>query len=164
MAHEKEIVDYSTGEIEKVNDSFVQLYTDKIPVLLEIMRENHTAGNLFLWLIQHMDKRNALVVSQSALAEALGLAKRTVQYSIIYLKNKKALTVLKSGNTNIYAINVQIAWKSKANGKDFALFDAAVYIAKSEQVGPLFNTELVGHATAKKPRKGSFLRTKESAE
>ncbi len=164
MAHEKEIVDYFTGEVESVNDNFVQLYIDKIPVLLEIMRENRTAGSLFLWLVQHMDKRNALVVSQTALSEALGLARRTVQYSIFYLKDKKALTILKSGNTNIYAINAQIAWKSTANGKKYALFDAAVYIAESEQEGPLFSTDLVGHAVVKKPKKGRSLRTKKPAE
>jgi hypothetical protein len=152
MAHEKEVVDFSTGEVEKVNDNFVQLYTDKIPVLLEIMRENRTAGNLFLWLIQHMDKRNALVVSQPALIEALGLSIRTIQYSVNYLKAKKALTILKSGNTNIYVINSQIAWKAKANGKSFALFDAAVYISAAEQEKPIFSTNLVGHAV-KKPKK-----------
>ncbi len=157
MTHEKEVVDYSTGEVENVNNNFVQLYIDKIPVLLEIMKENRTAGSLFLWLVQHMDKRNALVVSQTALSEALGLARRTLQYSIIYLKEKKALTVLKSGNTNIYAINAQIAWKSTANGKKYALFDAAVYIAESEQEGPLFNAQLVAHAV-QKPKKSRSLR------
>jgi hypothetical protein len=161
MAHEKEVVDYSTGEVEKVNDNFVQLYTDKIPVLLEIMREHRTAGSLFLWLVQHMDKCNALVVSQSALAEALGLARRTVQYSILYLKEKKALTVLKSGNTNIYAMNAQIVWKSKANGKNFALFNAAVYISEDEQDKPLFSTDLVGHAV-QKPKKVWPLHTKKA--
>jgi hypothetical protein len=157
MTHEKEVVDYSTGEVENVNNNFVQLYIDKIPILLEIMKENRTAGSLFLWLVQHMDKRNALVVSQTALSEALGLARRTLQYSIIYLKEKKALTVLKSGNTNIYAINAQIAWKSTANGKKYALFDAAVYIAESEQEGPLFNAQLVAHAV-QKPKKSRSLR------
>ena len=157
MTHEKEVVDYSTGEVENLNNNFVQLYIDKIPVLLEIMKENRTAGSLFLWLVQHMDKRNALVVSQTALSEALGLARRTLQYSIIYLKEKKALTVLKSGNTNIYAINAQIAWKSTANGKKYALFDAAVYIAESEQEGPLFNAQLVAHAV-QKPKKSRSLR------
>jgi hypothetical protein len=164
MTHEKEVVDYSTGEVENVNDNFVQLYIDKIPVLLEIMRENRTAGSVFLWLVQHMDKRNALVVSQTALSDALELSKRTVQYSILYLKDKKALTILKSGNTNIYAINAQIAWKSTANGKKYALFDAAVYIAESEQEGPLFSTDLVGHAVVKKPKKARPMRTKQPSE
>lgn len=57
---------------------------------------------------------------------------------------------MKSGSTNIYAVNAQIAWKSDANGKRYALFDAAVYISEAEQDKPLFSTQLVGHAEPKK--------------
>ncbi len=67
---------------------------------------------------------------------------------------------MKSGNTSIYAVNAQIAWKSDANGKRFALFDAAVYISETEQEGPLFSTDLVGHAVPKKAKKVKPLRTK----
>lgn len=153
MTHEKEITNYHTGEVEMVNDNFVQLYIDKLDLIIEMMSENPTATKVFTWLLKQMDKRNALVVSQSALAEALGLAVRTVQYSIVYLKEKKAVAVLKSGNTNIYAVNAQIAWKSDANGKKYALFDAAVYIAESEQDKPLFDTQLVGHAQLRPAKK-----------
>jgi hypothetical protein len=160
MAHEKEVTDFQTGEVKRLNNDFVQLYTDKIPVLLDIMRENRTAGNLFLWLIQHMDNRNALVVSQQALSEALGLGRTTVHYAVNFLKERKAMTVLKSGTTNIYVVNAQIAWKSTANGKDYALFDAAVYIASSEQEKPAFKTELTGHAVKKPAKSPKPLRTK----
>lgn len=153
MAHEKDIVDYQTGEVETVNDNFVQIYVDKLDLIMEMTGENHTAVKVFTWLIKHMDKRNALVVSQTALSEALGLSRRTVQYCVNYLKGKKALDILKSGNVNIYAVNAQIAWKSTAQGKRFALFDAAVYISEAEQDKPLFNTQLVGHAQSKPVKK-----------
>lgn len=159
MTHEKEITNYHTGEVETVNDNFVQLYIDKLDLIIEMMSENPTATKVFTWLLKQMDKRNALVVSQSALAEALGLAVRTVQYSIVYLKEKKAVAILKSGNTNIYAVNAQIAWKSDANGKKYALFDAAVYIADSEQDKPLFDTQLIGHAKPKALKKSNKLKT-----
>lgn len=158
MTHEKEVTNYHTGEVETVNDNFVQLYIDKLDLIIEMMSENPTATKVFTWLLKQMDKRNALVVSQSALAEALGLAVRTVQYSIVYLKEKKAVAILKSGNTNIYAVNAQIAWKSDANGKKYALFDAAVYIADSEQDKPLFDTQLIGHAKPKALKKSNKLK------
>lgn len=164
MAHEKEVTDYQTGEVETINDNFVQIYVDKLDLIIEMTGENHTAVKVFTWLIKHMDKRNALVVSQTALSEALGLSRRTVQYSVNYLKGKKALDILKSGNVNIYAINAQIAWKSTAQGKRFALFDAAVYISAAEQEKPIFSTDLVGHAVVKKPKKGRPLRTKQDPE
>lgn len=159
MTHEKQILNQETGEVEQVNDNFVQLYLDKLDLIIEMTSEHPSAVKVFTWIIKHMDRRNALVVSQPALAEALKLSVRSIQYCISYLKTKKALTVLKSGNTSIYAVNAQIAWKSDANGKRFALFDAAVYIAETEQEGPLFNTDLVGHAVVKKPKRGKPLRT-----
>jgi hypothetical protein len=84
----------------------------------------------------------------------MGMHRTTIFRSIGYLKDKKAVDIVKSGSTNIYAVNAQIAWKADANGKKYALFNAAVYIAHSEQQGdkPLFNTQLVGHAV-KKPVK-----------
>ncbi len=144
--HEKEITNYHTGEVETVNDNFVQLYVDKLDLIIEMTGENKTAVQVLTWILKHMDRRNALVVSQKALSEVFNVTERSIRYSIAYLKEKKALTILKSGNTNIYAVNAQLAWKSDANGKKFALFDAAVYIADSEQDKPLYDTNLVGHA------------------
>lgn len=153
MTHEKQVVDYHTGEVETMNDNFVQLYIDKLDLIIEMTGENPTAVKIFTWLLKQMDKRNALVVSQQALAEALGVGRTTVHYAVNYLKDKKAVAVFKSGSTNIYAVNAQIAWKSDANGKKYALFDAAVYIADSEQDKPLFDTQLIGHAQPKPTRK-----------
>lgn len=164
MAHEKQVPNIHTGEFEQLNDNFVQVYIDKLDLIIEMTGENPTAVKVFVWLLKHMDKRNALVVSQEALAEAMGMHRTTIFRSVNYLREKKAIDIVKSGSTNIYAINAQIAWKSDANGKRYALFDAAVYIAESEQEGPLFSTDLVGHAVVKKPRKGRPIRTKESSE
>lgn len=103
MAHEKEVTDYQTGEVETVNDNFVQLYVDKLDLIIEMTSENPTAVKIFTWLLKHMDKRNALVVSQPALAEAFNLSDRTIRSSISYLKGKKALSILKSG-TQIFML------------------------------------------------------------
>ena len=154
MAHEKEVVNYHTGEVDIVNDKFVQLYIDKLDLIIEMTGENSTAVKVFVWLLQHMDKRNALVISQEALAEAMGMHRTTIFRCTNYLKKKKAVDVVKSGSTNIYAVNAQIAWKSGANGKKYALFDAGVYIVDSEQNDrPLFDTQLVGHAQVRPVRK-----------
>jgi hypothetical protein len=153
MSHEKELVNYHTGEVELENDKFVQLYIDKLDLIIEMTGENPTAVKIFVWLLQHMDRRNALVISQEALAEAMKLHRTTIFRCTNYLKEKKALDIVKSGSTNIYAVNAQIAWKADANGKKYALFDAAVYITDSEQDKPLFDTQLVGHAKPRSPKK-----------
>ncbi|XWW46653.1 replication/maintenance protein RepL [Fibrella sp. USSR17] len=153
LYHLYKIPHYSTGEVELVNDKFVQLYVDKLDLIIQMTGENPTAVKVFVWLLQHMDKRNALVVSQEALAEAMGLHRTTIFRCTSYLKEKKAVDIVKSGNTNIYAVNAQIAWKADASGKKYALFDAAVYIADSEQDKLLFDTQLVGHAKVRPPKK-----------
>ena len=89
-----------------------------------------------------MDKQNAIIISQTAMAEATGYSRQTINKSIKYLVDKKVLAIFKSGFSNIYAINSQIVWRSNAKGKKYALFDARVYISKSEQ-DPIFSSEVV---------------------
>ena len=159
MAHEKDNIDFETGEVRRVNANFVQLYDDHLDLIMLMTKENPTALSIFLWIVKYMDNRNALVVSQQAIAESLGLHKNTVYLAVKYLKEKKALTVLRSSNTNIFAINAQIAWRDTADAKKFAHFDAKVYISESEQHEedgkPLFDTQLVGHIKPRPTKKRS---------
>lgn len=153
LSHQKRIIDFQTGEVKDVNDNFIQFYMDNIDLVTNMIGENPTAAKIFLWITKRMDNRGALVVSQQALAEALGLHRNTVGNCTAYLKEKKALAVFKSGSTNIYAVNAQIAWKNDVPSKQYALFDAKVYISRDEQEEkrPLFDTQLIAHAVEKKP-------------
>lgn len=164
MVHEKEQIDYLTGEIKKVNANFIQIYEDNVDLIIEIANENPTSVKIFLFLIKNMDDRNALVISQNALAEALNLHRNTIGNSVAYLKEKKALEILKSGNTNIYAINSELAWKSDANSKRYAHFTAKVYISASEQENnkALFRTELIGHSIKKIAKKRKKINSEEA--
>jgi biotin operon repressor len=152
MVHEKDKVDISTGEIKKVNANFFQIYKDNVDLLIEIGQNNKTALNIFLWIAKHMDDRNALVVSQETIAEQLKITTRTVRYAIANLKESKALTILKSGSTNIYALNSKIVWQDDAENKKYAHFTAKVYITEFEQEQPKIKTELFGHAIKKQSK------------
>lgn len=142
MKHESTKINFETGEITEVNANFVQVYVDKIDFITNLIIDNPRATAVFMFLIKHMDKRNAIIISQQAISEAMGISRKTVYSSIKYLIDKRALTIYKSGTSNIYAVNSQIAWKATANGKRYALFDARVYISKSEQ-DPIFSSEVV---------------------
>lgn len=154
MKHEKIVTDPKTDELKEVNNNFVQFYKDSLDFVIEATRENPTALRVFFWIVQHMDNRNALVVSQQTLADTLDLGRTTIHLCTVYLKEKKALTVFKSGNTNIYALNAQIVWQDSAEAKRYAHFDAKVYISGKEQEDdrPLFDTQLIGHAIKKQPK------------
>ncbi|MDO1451532.1 replication/maintenance protein RepL [Rhodocytophaga aerolata] len=162
MKHEKIATDFQTGEEKIVNDNFIQFYEDNISLIREMIEENPTALKVLLWIIEKMDKNNALVISQIALAESLNVHRNTIGNSISYLKQKKAVEVLKSGSTNIYAVNTEIAWKSLANNKQFALFSAKVYLSSSEQDGD-YQTRLFGHVvkSKKKPGRKKLLEAKD---
>lgn len=162
MTYEKGTLNYHTSEVETVNDNFVQLYIDKLDLIIEMTDENPTAVKVFTWLLKQMDSRNALVVSQQALAEALEVSRQTVYTAVKYLKEKKAVVILKSGNTNIYAVcNFQINWKSDANNKRASLFNAAVYISDSEQDKPLPDSQLVSHIHPKHDKKNINMNKKQ---
>jgi len=162
MVHEKDLVDFGTGEIKRVNANFVQLYDDNLDLIMLMTKENPTALSIFLWIVKYMDSRNALVASQQSIAENLGLHKNTVYLAIKYLKERSALTVLRSSNTHIFALNAQIVWRDTADSKRFAHFDAKVYVSESEQQDeddkPLFDTQLVGHLQPKRPKKARTIR------
>lgn len=156
MAHEKDQLDFKTGEIKRVNANFVQLYDDTLDLIMLMTKENPMALQVFLWLVKYMDDRNALVVSQQAIAESLKLHKNTVYLAVKYLKEKSALTVLRSSNTHVYALNAQIVWRDTADAKKFAHFDAKVYLSDSEQEEtdqPSFDKELIGHLKPKAPKR-----------
>lgn len=154
MKHEKVVTDPKTDELKEVNNNFVQFYKDSLDFVIEATRENPTALRVFFWIVQHMDNRNALVVSQQTLADTLDLGRTTIHLCTVYLKEKNALTVFKSGNTNVYALNAQIVWQDSAEAKRYAHFDAKVYISEKEQEEdkPLFSTQLIGHAVKKEPK------------
>ena len=162
MRHEKTQVDLNTGELKRVNANFAQFYDDQLDLIILMTKENPTALTVFLWVVKFMDDRNALVASQQAIADALGLHKNTVYLAVKYLKEKKALTILRSSNTHIFAINAQIVWRDSADAKKFAHFDAKVYVLESEQQEEksktLFSTQLVAHAISK-PKKKRAVRT-----
>lgn len=164
MQHEKEVLDLSTGELVKRNANFVQFYEDNLELLGQMSAENPTALRVLLWLIRMMDDRNAIVTSQVAISEVLSLHRNTVSNAITYLKTKKAIAVFKSGTTNVYAINEQIAWKEEAELKKYAHFSAKVYIVGSEQE-PDYQRTMFGHAVKKQPKPTSKkLRTEKPSE
>jgi len=75
---------------------------------------------------------NGVVISASALAQQMGISTRTVQSTIAVLRDCKFVQVLKTGNTNIYIINSQIAWQGD-RGSRFASFNAEILIHENEQ-------------------------------
>lgn len=88
---------------------------------------------LLHYMISHMVRKTTIfVASAKTLANELGCSDRTIQQAVKVLKNYNFLQVLKSGNTNVYVINSQVAWRG-ARGMRHATFDATIHISELEQ-------------------------------
>jgi DNA-binding transcriptional ArsR family regulator len=157
-------IDPTTGEEYLSNTGFTQIYHAWWPIQRQLLDEYPTALKVFTWLIQIADKLNGVVVSYPAMAVALGLNKRTIMRAVTYLVDKKLVTILKSGNMNMYVLNDRIIWKETADLKDkYSQFSAEVYIVASEQE-TAFRTQLIGHAVQKPVKAPKKLRTSKPSE
>lgn len=95
---------------------------------------NHPkAQALLLFLVDQMDNYNAVMCSYQVLQEVLSISKDTVRRNIKILKDNGFIAILKSGTSNVYAVNDSVYWKSWGNKKQYSKFPANVVLALSEQ-------------------------------
>ena len=130
---------------EQKNRDFIQLYRDHIDDVAKLARDNGKAYDLFMLLVKHMDGTNALAVSNIALSELLQLTTRTVQRAVKYLKDNGWVCVLKSGTSNVYIVNPDVAWTSYGNQKQYCKFQANVLLSSSENAEYLKNPNATTH-------------------
>lgn len=91
------------------------------------------AHAILLFLVDQMDNFNAVMCSYQVLQEVLEVSKDTVRLNIKVLKDNGYIAVLKSGTSNVYAINDSVYCKSWGNRKQYSKFPANVVLALSEQ-------------------------------
>lgn len=130
---------------EQKNRDFIQLYRDHVDDVARLARENGKAYDLFMLLIKHMDGNNALCVSNKALQELLNCSKPTVCKAINYLRDNGWICVLKSGTSNVYIVNPEVAWTSYGNQKRYCKFQANVILSSSENAEFLNNPNATTH-------------------
>ena len=68
MALERQIIDTETGEVKSrgslgENSNFVMLFRNQMSALVELQKSEPKAGALFMFFMEHMDRENALIVS-----------------------------------------------------------------------------------------------------
>jgi hypothetical protein len=102
----------------------------------KLISSNPKAAALMHVIIGNMGRHNALVASQSLLAEMLGCTVRTVQRSLEALKDGNWLEVRQigpAGTTNAYIVNDRVAWSGDRDGIRYSLFSAAVMVSGADQ-------------------------------
>ncbi len=120
-------------EERRKNRDFIQVYKSQIKYLRKLTSKDPAATEIFLFLMEHMNKSNAVVCSYKVFEEALGLSKSTVYRAVKTLKETNHVEIHKVGSANIYHLNSNLVWSSWATGKKYAEAKGKILFAESEQ-------------------------------
>jgi len=148
--------------LAKRNDGFVQLYKKHIKDVRLLLKRNALAADIFLFLMEKMDKHNAVAMSQKVLEEYFDKSRNTIYKALKELTDGGFVCIHRMASASVYTLNNQVVWQSWGNQKQFAEFSGNIVIAKSEQekieekerVLCTKMTRLVDHKKAGKKGKG----------
>lgn len=112
---------------------WVQMNKDAYKAEDWLMSQSPIAYRIFKFLINNMDSYNAVMCSQIVLQEKFNVSRTTVARAIKLLKDKQYIEIYKSGTSNIYAVNKEIAWNSWGNNYKHGKFGANIILSESEQ-------------------------------
>lgn len=132
--------------------------TDKLAhdYMWKIGMKNSTALPLLHYMVAHINRGSGgVVVSYQTLAKELGVTPRTIQNAVGVLKQCNFIQVLKSGNSNVYIINSQVAWQGRRGGR-FATFNATIKVHESEQDDTVENLIVESENLIPVPEMGFF--------
>jgi hypothetical protein len=114
------------------NSPFTQLDDVGLSLFQKLNAKSPKAGNLFLELAKHMDYKGAVICSRETLASLAGTDKSNVAKLIKLLHDYGLLKKFQSKGLPVYAMNQEVVWRSRGDGKAYALFNANVIMAKEE--------------------------------
>jgi len=115
---------------------WLQLEKKAAKQLQELTLRSPAAMATLIYMINHMSRSNALVVSQKAIATELRISLKSVGNSVKLLNTHNFIETLKVGNTTVYVVNSRVAWQGE-RGARYAAFGADVIALEAEQDQPL---------------------------
>lgn len=113
--------------------SFIQLNKEAYKAEDWLMAKSPIAYRVFKFLINSMDTYNAVMCSHQVLMEQFDVSKTTITRAVRLLKEKQYIDIHKSGTSNVYSINKNIAWNSWGSNFKYAKFGANIILSESEQ-------------------------------
>lgn len=131
------MVDGERGRGNKLKQGWFQTDRAAADFMWRVGAKNPQALPLLMYLVAHLERGSGgVIVSAQTAAADLGVSGRTIQNTIAILKRCNFVQVLKSGNTNLYVINSQVAWMG-VRGNRYATFNATIRVAEAEQDRPV---------------------------
>lgn len=112
---------------------FAQLNRKNIAHLIAACNADKQAVRVLLFIMEHMDKYNALVCSYAVFQEQLDISRATVTRAIKYLKDHGFIAIYRSGTSNVYVMNDDLVWTNYGDRHKYCKFPANVILSASEQ-------------------------------
>lgn len=119
-------------EIARKNTNFVMMYREHMPEVRWLMKKSGIASSILNFIIEHMDNKNTLSCSYQVFMDYFEVSKDTIRRSINLLKENGFIDILKSGTSNVYIVNQDIAWSSWDNQKKYCKFNGNILISATE--------------------------------
>jgi len=111
---------------------WLQFEKKAIGELQRMAMSSPPAMGALMYLVNHMSRSNALVVSQQAIAKGIGCSRQTVNGAIKYLLEHNFIQTVKAGGATVYIVNSRVAWQGE-RGARFAAFGADIVAIEEEQ-------------------------------
>lgn len=117
---------------------WLQFEKKAIKELQVLSIKSPAAMGTLMFMVNRMSRSNALVVSQQAIANELGITRQTVNGAIRFLSEHNFIQIVKAGGASVYVVNSRVAWQGE-RGARYAAFGADVVALEVEQSGELDN-------------------------
>lgn len=120
------------GKEKPATFGWLQFEKKALGELTKLSMASPAAMGTLMYLVNHMSRSNALVVSQQAIADGIGGKRGTVNKAIKYLSDHNFIQIIKAGGTSVYVVNSRVAWQGE-RGARYAAFGADVIAIESDQ-------------------------------
>lgn len=114
------------------NKDFVMLYRHFISQIADLGMQDAQALRVLLFLVRHMDTKNALAVPMSLISDILELSRQTVSAKIKFLSDNGWITIYKLGRQNVYVVNPDVVWTAYGDQKSYCRFEANVLLSDKD--------------------------------
>jgi len=120
------------GKEKPATYGWLQLEKKAAQELQKLIQASPVAATTLMYMVNNMSRTNALVVSQQAIANAIGSKRESVNRAIRYLTEHHFIQVVKAAGASIYIVNSRVMWQGN-RGARFAAFGADIIAIESEQ-------------------------------
>ena len=112
---------------------WLQLEKKAAQELQKLIQASPTAASTLMYMVNHMSRSNALVVSQAAIAKGIGAKRESVNRAVRYLVEHNFIQVIKKpAGASVYVVNSRVMWQGN-RGERYAAFGADIVAIESEQ-------------------------------